>query len=180
MSQTPVFRFLAATAALVGSPLAMAGGPLVSIVYSPNIAGVGTQAVPSLSEWGLIALCMLVLAIAYRMMRAGAGARPVATVLLAGALGAGAINDQDLVGKVVAAIPAVSLANSAGGTAGFSHVDTNTRVENSSGVPQQIKSIRINYGLYQIGTPSQTPQCVEGTVVTAGASCYVFIEEPQT
>lgn len=180
MSQTPVFRFLAATAALVGSPLAMAGIPPVSIVYSPNIAGVGTQAVPSLSEWGLIALCMLVLAIAYRMMRAGAGARPVATVLLAGALGAGAISDQDLVGKVVAAIPAVNLAQSDGGTAYASYSNVDTRVENTSGVPQQIKSIQVNFQGYWLGTPTQTPQCVVGTVVTAGASCYVYINTPQT
>lgn len=139
------------------------------IVYAP-VQSVG---VPTLSEWGLLALAALLLAAAIVSLRRKSGTRALAPALLAGALSLGGFVGNRLVDSAHA-IPPNGLSNPAGGTLTLGGTGSEQQVLNTSGVPQVIVSV------VPESCSSTTPTCAAGRIVPAGESCYVaFCESDQ-
>ncbi|MDA8451285.1 midcut-by-XrtH protein [Acidovorax sp. NCPPB 3859] len=148
--------------------------PAIEVVYSPNIAASGSQPIPTLSQWGVVLLSLAVVVVMYRSLRKARGGRPIAGLLLAGGL-AIAMGGSGLVGKSFAAIDSLNLSDPAGGSVFPSLGET--KFVNTSGVTQQIKQISAPQPTYVVLTPSNTPQCQVGTVLSPGSSCFLRFSE---
>lgn len=158
---------LGSIGALVGlasaHPLVSAQQVVVS--YAP-----ASTAVPTVSEWGMILLSLLLVAVAVVASRKGASGKTVlglaltATVLMGG--GGYAIKDA-----VAAVLPTLSMNNAAGGVVTAPEGSIAVPVTNDTLVPMRILSI----------TPSTAVDadpsgCVSGsTVVPPGSSCTVLV-----
>ncbi len=153
----------AALALVVGAP-AFAVGEAGSVSYVP-VDGVS---VPTLSEWALAALALCMAAWAYRALRDRAGGKPLAALLLVGALAAAGGSGQ--LARLAYAVPAVLLDQPNGGTV-LVGPPGESQVTNTSGRAQRITAV--SPLLFTVGVPVATPACTVGLVVAAGASCYV-------
>lgn len=140
-----------------------AAGEAGFVTYVPG----DTAAIPTLSQWALIALSMLMAAWAYRALRAKAGGRPLASLLLMGALSLAVASGQ--VGAPVQAV-AYQFSQAAGGIVLV--VPTGeSDITNTSGVAQRITAVTA--GSATVSPAVGIPQCVAGLVVAPGAVCYV-------
>ncbi|MBS0589940.1 MAG: midcut-by-XrtH protein [Proteobacteria bacterium] len=159
--------------ALVGTPTAWAGIPAGTgtIGYSPFAAA----SAPALGTWMLALLAMFFAVVAYRALRERANRRLLGHLLLGTGILAGGAASKDLIGLAEAVVPVAnaSMTMISGGstTVGYGI----TLVTNTSGVPQQINALTVNTSGYIFTNPgsSYTPQCLVGTVVTTGGTCYV-------
>ena len=145
--------------------------PLVwTISYAPQ-----ATSVPTLSEWAMLLLVLLLAAFAvYTLRKKGAGAGPLASVLLVSALALGAMTGEKLIGhaNAITRIVLATMSNPAGGTVSppiLSGIET--EVANGSGVVQTITGV--TPASSPITTPGHTT-CTVSLVVQPGASCWVW------
>lgn len=156
---------------------AWAGGPTGTLVYAPFAGAATTTSTPMLGTWMLLLLAALLAVVAYRVLRTRVSGRHLGLFALAGSLIAGGAASGNLIRVAQAAIPQVSLSSATGGTAAI--IVGIQQVTNTSGVPQQITSLTaVNGYTYISPGGSYVPQCVVGTVVAPGGSCYVNLQSP--
>lgn len=136
-----------------------------TITYAPQ-----ATSVPTLSEWAMLALVLMMAAFAvYTLRKRGAGAGPLASVILVTALAFGAMTGEKVIGLANARINA-TMSLPAGGSISFPNsVGREIEVVNGSGVAQTITSV----------TPTSLdttngPTCIVGRVVQPGQSCWVW------
>ncbi|GAB2455639.1 hypothetical protein GCM10027082_02760 [Comamonas humi] len=184
----PVLRGAVALAAVCAASAAQAGVALPvagAVDYGPP-----ATSVPGLGMWSLALLGLLLAAIAYRLLRGRMGGRLLANLLVvggvaaAGSAGLGVVQRADAIGAADLSLP------------GGGSMDLNlgeTKVTNTSGVPQQIRALHANplpqlesapapelkiVPTYVFVTPAGTPQCTVGTALAPSASCYVKLDYP--
>ncbi len=147
-----------------------------TISYAP----VTPASVPTLSEWALLALALvLALGTAWSLYKK-AGRGTTAVLALATALVLGTVTGQDVMGRAEARLaPTLSLAGG-GTTSAFSYSEFGTstsglQITNTSGVALQITAITLTVDSAPTtpSVPANTPQCTVGLVLPAGQSCYV-------
>ena len=164
---------LAAFGLAVGG-LAHAGiPPGGAIDYAPLAA-----AVPSLGEWSLCLLALLLAVVAYRVLRGRFGGRLMSNLLIVGAAVAAGFAGDGVVREAQALVEAddVNMSSATGGTVNGVYW---TRLTNTSGVPLRITGIRPNNGVFVYSPPPATPECTVGTVVNPSAHCDVEFRYPQ-
>lgn len=144
----------------------------VTIVYEPAVAAVAATSVPSLSEWGLMALAAVMAFAAYRALRRGTGARLWSLAVLAAA----SLVVTQWIARPAMAVPAgVSMSSAAGGSVTANGTGEHS-VSNNSGVALKIRSVSYENGAPR--TPTGAPPCVSDLVVNAGQQCFVRISNP--
>lgn len=171
ISLAPIARRLRAASvavALCGVGLAHAGSPPGGVIdYAP----VAATAVPTLAEWSLALLALLVAAVAYRVLRGRVGGRLMSNLLMAGAAAVAAFSGHGLMrhAEAIAANDQEMSSPTGGSITGSGW----TRLTNTSGVAQRITSVQ-PVGAYSIKSPPpESPECLVGTVVAPGAKCNV-------
>lgn len=157
------------------APSAWAGVSPGTIGYGPLAAA---TSVPTLGEWSLLLLALLVMAVAYRALRGRVNSRLLTHLLLGGGLAAGGLASGHWVQSVQAVVPEpepeVTMTTASGGTVDVSVIGAPVMVTNGTAVSQQIKALTTNVpGVSWVAPDSGSPQCQVGTVVAADASCYV-------
>ena len=153
---------LAASAAYAGS----APGGVVG--YAP-----GSVAVPTLSEWTLIGLGLLLMVVAYRVLRTRANGRLLANLLVLGGAAAAGLGGHSLVGSAKAiSFTQVAMPSASGGAVSVPYVNETIEVVNSTPIAQTITSIAPT-GFALEGDPGFTPRCTVGLQVPASSSCFV-------
>ena len=152
---------------------AFAGVVVAEITYSPDIvAGGGTgtevQGVPTLSEWGLVAMALLVAVMAYRALRSSLPRHPLAVVFLAGALGISMFGNTELMLKAMAATGDSFLSEPdgyelriGGEPGGACRLFVADRLERRNS--------------YVLKKPEQSSQCTVGRVLQKNDACYLKI-----
>ena len=176
MSMSSVKRGLGmgclAMGALLGSVSSWAQSGPGGITYAP----VESQGIPTLSEWGLLATALLLAVLAYRLLRGRLGGRPLASVVLAGALGlALAGGGLQLQSAEAQSESEIALSLPGGGLATITD-EGEWLVRNTSGVAQSIVAMTAADG-FAFQPPEGTPACAVGMVLTPGAICYLVLEE---
>lgn len=136
----------------------------VVITYGPDVASV-----PTLSEWGMIIMAVLLGIVAVIAMRKGSGSKTVMSFALAAtvALGGGAYSIKD---ALAVQIQPLSMTLQSGGTIEADSGSVPTPVVNNTSVRQKILSISPSGAVDSSGSG-----CVPGTTVLApAASCTVL------
>lgn len=185
-NQNTVLHVLSGLGLLALSTGADAGVMVAEITYSPNIGGgggtgggpgtgAGVQSVPTLSEWGLIAMALLVAVMAYRALRSVLPRQPLAVLFLAGVLGMSMFGNTELMLKAMAETTDSFLYEPEGGVFGIGNKTGEVRLVNGTAAPQQIKRME-SRNAHSLSIPSQSPPCEVGTVLQKDAACYLKIE----
>ena len=172
MSMSSVKRGLGmgclAMGALLGSVSSWAQSGPGGITYAP----VESQGIPTLSEWGLLATALLLAVLAYRLLRGRLGGRPLASVVLAGALGL-ALAGGGLQLQSAQAQSEVEIALSLpGGGQAMIPDDGVWLVRNTSGVAQSIVALSAADG-FNFESYEGSPRCEVAMVLAPGATCYI-------
>lgn len=164
-------KLLPAFGLLLCGPAAWAGMGSVggAIDYVPLTANVA--AVPSLSEWMLVLMGLLLAVVAFRALRGRVNGRLLSNLTLVGGSMVAAAAGHGLI-QEVRATPTidVNMSSASGGT-----VETTgylIRLTNTSGVPLKIKAIRPNESS-RIVSPTTEPECTENLTVLPGNKCNV-------
>ena len=148
-------------------PAAFAGVTMGgTVTFGPEVTSI-----PTLSEWGLIALGLLMTVVVYRILRGHLGGRPLASVVLAGALGLGVATSGGRWMTAVYALDGPPLASAGGGTVSIPSGADYTLI-NTSGVPQTIRAVAAQPG-YNVNHGVAAPECIVGIVVPPSGSCHV-------
>ena len=172
---------------LVAAGLALAAVQIVALAQSSGGIEIGyapgsAVPIPTLSQWAMLGLTLLVAVAAVYTLRHKVGGKPLASIILGLALALGGVQGNNLVGQAKAIVltpdcPVVGteclMINAAGGTVNVFALYSDVKVTNVSGVAQTIISITAIMPWDVIGTPEATPQCVVGLTLPPGASCYV-------
>lgn len=137
---------------------AHAGMGSFTIVYAPIPASV-----PTLSEWGMVALIFLMAVISYRSLREKMGGKSLASIFLTGMLLLGAVSGDKLITQAYAAL---GFSNPQGGT--LSNISSPSTITNITTVP--LKLISVTPFMCTIA-PAAT--CRTGSVVPPQASCTI-------
>ncbi len=162
---------LALIASLLTAP-AIAQVPIATttIVFSPTAAGGASVAsIPTLSQWGLIAVSVMTAFFAYRAIRHGAAGR----ILSVSAFGAAVAVAASQVAPPAFAVPGHALENPQGGTVVLTGRGE-FMLPNTSGAAQTIRSVTVDNATREV--PQGAPECTAGLVVAAGSTCYVRVE----
>ncbi len=174
--------------AAAASPAAWAQGqpPVGTITYA-LLAASNAQPVPSLAQWGVVLLSLLMAPVAWRVARH----RMACLALLGpGLLGAALLAAAAWSGQAQA-LPAplgdVPLDNAAGGTADIPYhaaLDTafadymyQYEVGNGSGQTVRITGITLTAG-HTNRNPMDTPRCTVGLVLAPNETCYLLVGKP--
>lgn len=148
-----------------------------AIAAGIGFLGIGSEGVPTLSDYMLVVLVILLAAVAYRKLRAYPGGKPLASLMVLGMLAALSLaSGNQIIKSAQATINTVFLNNPAGGTVTVNPVGTSL-VTNSTAVQLRITSITPGLG-ETIGVPGlgQVPVCTAGsTILQPGGSCYVNV-----
>lgn len=155
---------------LVGSA-SWAGGvaPGGSVDYAPLTSSV--SAVPTLGEWMLVLMALLVAVVAYRGLRGRVNGRLLSNLtLVAGALAAAAAG-HGLVQEAKAIV--ADLENMSSPTGGTVMASYWTQLTNTAGVPLKIIAIRPNPGSVVNSPPPDSPECTVGYVVSPTGKCNI-------
>lgn len=141
-----------------------------TLAYAPAAA---TTSTPTLGAWTLLLLAALLAVVAYRVLRSHVNGRRMGLFALAGSLIAGGAASGDLIRVAQAVLPSYSMNNAAGGTINLGQGIQ--QVTNATAVPQQVTSLTVTVpgGSFTNPGGSYTPQCIVGTVVAPGGSCYL-------
>ncbi len=155
----------------------------IAVTYAPGTS----TSIPTLSEWGMIGLGLLLAVVAVYTLRGKTGGKPLASVILAFVLAFGGLSGNNLIGEAQAAgvISAdcpvdgqlCYMTNAAGGTVTTRTINRDIRITNSTGLAQTITGISTLSQWDVIGTPqspSSVPHCTVTTTLQPGASCYIF------
>lgn len=142
-----------------------------SIVYAPAIA----TGIPTLSEWGLLILALVVGVAAVLALRKKVASKTLASVALVCALALGVVMGERVIGSASADLLA-AMTNPAGGTIpAFIYDGTSLGIPNSSGVDQRVLNITPT-----VPVATTSPTCVANLVVATGNSCYIATTTPPT
>lgn len=162
----------------MAASVAHAGSVLGAVDYGPLPAEV--QSVPTLSEWMLLATGLLLAVVAWRVLRVrGASGRLMAHLVLIGGVAASGLAGHDLIQRAEAApLSAVDLVMDKPGGGTVVTWYWWTRFNNTSGVPQQIKAVRLfdDAWFKIVSPPPELPECKVGLVVAPGAKCSVLFD----
>lgn len=165
---TSTGRSLAVAMLLLCSSGAWAGTPPGgSVDYGP----LSPASVPTLGEWTLGLLGLLMAVVAYRALRGRVNGRLLSNLMLAGGAVAATVAGHGLIREAAAVIAAdeQNMSSPSGGTVtGMYWV----QLTNTSGVPLRIKAIRPNMG-FTTETPPELPECTVNATVSPGAKCNV-------
>ena len=175
---------LLASAACAPAAWTQAQPPVGAITYAGLAAA---QPVPTLTQWGVLLLSLLLAPLAWRAARgrltclALAGPGLLAAALLLAAGWSGQVEAQPT------APGDVLLDNPAGGTADipycaaldshFADFMCGYEVGNTTGRPLRITGIALTPG-HTDRAPMDTPRCTAGLVLPAGESCYLLVSKP--
>lgn len=148
--------------------------PVGEIVYEPLAV---TTAVPTLSEWGLMAMMALLVLLAYRVLRERLQGKPLASVVLAGVLGLGVVSGGYWGRPALAAViyNTFQFSSASGGSYTFLSPGGEWQGTNTTAVPQRIKSMTRLDANYSFITPVGAPECTVGMVVPVGGTCHARI-----
>jgi hypothetical protein len=173
---------LAATAIVLATQQSAAFAAII-ITYGPST----TASIPTLSEWGMIGLSILLAVVAVYTLRNKGGGKPLASVILACALALGGFSGNKLIGEANAIIItpdcpsqySCTMSNAAGGIVTTAGTGDQTDITNTSGVPQTITNIAVTNGSFNSLPDIFTqPPCAVGLVVQPAGKCYVFDKPP--
>ena len=167
--QSWVRGLLAATGAL-SAGVSFAGAPGGGVVvYGPDMLA----RVPTLSEWMLLGLGLMLLVLAYRVLRVRTNGRLLANLTLIGGGALAAAAGHSLFGDARAqpAITEMPLGSSGGGSVAL-NVDTLYSLVNQTGIAQRILSVTPT-SPYSEDDPGIAPRCVVGYLLAPTANCYV-------
>lgn len=153
----------------------------IAVDYVPVTATV--TSVPTLSEWGMIVLSVLLAAVALYILRGNKGGKPLAALILASSLALGGLGGHGLLSEAHALGVTSSdcptdgqlcyVTVASGGTVTVKTINLDVAITNNTGIAQRITGIRVLSETDQIRTPTLTPQCTASLVLQAGARCYV-------
>lgn len=165
MEKLKQMRNLAVLVAIsAGQSLVMAQS--VTITYGPDVASV-----PTLSEWGMIAMALVLAVVALIAMRKGGSSKAVLSVALAAAiaLGGGANALKEAMAAPVS--PTLLMTNQAGGSIVANEGVVTTVVANSTSVSLKILSIS------PAAVHNNATGCIAGaTLLAPNASCTVLTD----
>ncbi len=164
----------AAMVLLLGSSAWAGTAPGGSVDYGPLP---GATSVPTLGEWTLVLLALLLAVVAYRALRGRVNGRLLSNLILAGGaatvVGHGAIQEAEAL-----VLNEVNMSAPGGGTVSGTYV---MQLTNTSGVPLQIKAIRPNEGVSIVAPPEENlPECTVNAVIAPSAKCSVYFNYPET
>lgn len=194
MKRTLLSRFrtvasvLATTAlAASGSAWAQAQPPVGAITYAAGLAG-PAQPVPTLAEWGVMALSLLIALMAWRAARGRLACLVLA--IAPGALAAAMLMATSWSGPAEAA-PApddVQLNNPSGGNADIPYHTSldraaadfmhQYRVRNTTGQSVRITGVSLTPE-HNDRDPRDPPRCTVGTVLAAHEICNLLVSKPR-
>lgn len=159
MTITRTSRLLLALAATLGTSAAFAGGSVV-VTYVP--AG---SSVPTLSEWTILALAMVMALVSYRQLRSRLHGRPLAALFLAAGAGTLALAGGHFGQEALATVGTdTSLTQQGGGTVTLT-CGSNGNVINNTGITVKVTSVT--------GTPTPLGTCTSLPTLVPAASCTV-------
>lgn len=191
MTNTPPLRFrpwasLLATTALAvsGSAWAQAQPPVGAVTY---VAALTAQPVPTLAQWGVMVLSLLMALLAWRAGRnrlvclaLAAAPSVLAAAMLVAASWSGPAEAQPVVDDVL-------LDNPSGGTADIPYHASldwaaadymhQYEVRNTTGQTVRITNITLTAG-HNNRNPLDTPRCTLGTVLAADEGCFLLVSKP--
>lgn len=148
--------------------------PGIAVTYAPVIQSAAP--IPTLSQWGLALLSLALVVVMYRTLRKAGNGRPIAGLMLAGALALAMGSSGSWISPSFAGADGAELSNKAGGMVLVSDL---TIVGNTSGVTQQIIKIEVPNGFTARAVPNGLPAaCAVGTTLAANASCTVSYMPP--
>lgn len=156
-----------------------------TLAYAP----VSAQAIPTMTEWGLIGMAVVLVLLAMKTLRSQGANRLGAWA--AGLLGGIVAISGFSAAKSYALVlqPSVlSMTQTTGGLLTIPECLVATslqkalptcfyEVKNTTNVAQQVTQISLNPG-FALETPPAQPQCAVGSFVQPGASCYVAVRPP--
>ncbi len=135
-----------------------------TIVYAPV-----STSVPTLSEWGMIALSVMLAGLAVYTFRTKSGGKPLASIFFVLALTLGSFSSNKIIQDANAYAPP-TMTNPAGGTVTAPNIAVEFEVINGTSVPLQIISISPT----STQTVGHSPTCVVGTVVQPAGMCWIW------
>lgn len=166
-----VNRFTLVPFAVLGMTSPAWAGFSGTLAYAP--AATTTTSTPMLGTWMLLLLALLLAVVAYRVLRSRISGRQMGLFALAGSLVAGGAASGDLIRVAQAVLPSLSMTSATGGTIQLGQGIQ--QIINATAVPQQVTNLTVTVtgGAFTSPGGSYTPQCVVGTMVAPGGSCYV-------
>ena len=161
-------RIAALAASALLAPSAWAGISGGTIGYGP-----APTAVPTLGEWSVLLLALLLTAVAYRVLRGRVGGRLLSQLFLAGGIAAAGLAGHGLV-QQAEAITWLPLDNPTGGTV---TVYGAAPLKNVTNVPLLINAVTPD-AISRVKSPpaAGAPECTVGTVVQPAGTCNVAFE----
>lgn len=175
------------TLALSAPAWAQGQPPVGAITYAAALAG-AAQPVPSLAQWGVVVLSLLMAPLAWRVARGrlaclALAASPglLAAAMLMAASWSGQAEAQPVADDVLLASPS-------GGTADIPYQAAldlawtdymyQYQVRNTSGQSVRITGITYTAG-HNDRDPRDPPRCTAGLVLAASEGCYVLVSKPR-
>jgi hypothetical protein len=158
----------------------------IVVAYSPTG---GSTSVPTLSEWAMLGLALLMAAVAVYMLRNKSASKPLASVILVSALALGGLNGSKLMSDASAAgllspdctdYTHCSMTHAGGGTVTTGeYVCGVVTITNATGVSQTVTGLSI-VGVATIDTAfgGVLPHCAASLVVPSGSACAVYDSNP--
>lgn len=159
---------------LIGSAswagMGTAGGAIDYVPLASSVA-----AVPTLGEWMLVLVALLISVVAFRGLRGRVNGRLLSNMVLAGGALAATLAGHGLIQEVKAdmAIDEQNMYSPSGGTVTGTYW---TRLTNTSGVPLKIKAIRPNVESRVVSPPPESPECTVNSIVSPGEKCDILFE----
>lgn len=160
-------RSVAVLAALaVGHLVAMAQ---VVVTYGP----VDVASVPTLSEWGMIIMSVLLAVVAVIAMRKKAGSKAVMSIALGAAVMFGVAQGNKYVSEAIAIPDGMTSTTVGTFTTPLLNVDEEFEVFNRTSPSIPLRIISVEPAESAQGTFTGSPPCTPGSIVAADTSCYV-------
>lgn len=170
MQKLKHMRSMAMLAALaLGQTAAMAQ---VVVEYGPDVASV-----PTLSEWGMIIMAVVLAVVAVIAMRKGAGSKTVMSIALAAMMSLGVVGGSKWINDAWAnGFTTYSMSAGTNGQLSVPRSSSFAYVLNDTLVPQRIISIVPQYADPQaIG---DKPACIPGLLIAKTTSCALRTQAP--
>jgi len=152
----------------------------INIGYAPNNT---PASIPTLSEWGMIGLSVLLAAAAVYTLRNKGGGKPLASVILACALALGGFSGNKLMSEANAIVALTDdcgydnstchMTQAGGGTVITNSTTNPITVINSTAVAQTVTAVTATAGEILVSPSPSSPACAVGLVVPPTLSCYV-------
>lgn len=146
------------------------GGAIDYAPLSSNLA-----AVPTLGEWMLVLMALLLAVVTYRALRGRVNGRLLSNLTLAGGAVAASAAGHGLIQEAWATYAdEQNMSSTSGGT--VEAIQYWTRLTNTSGVPLKITAIRPNEWSRVVSPPPAAPECTVNLVISPGNACNVAFD----